>query len=144
MACYNTPQRERVHKRHHSVDWKTVFDFIKKEWPTRPTNRPVDIGSMVTISISTSSRSSVLLLSVGPHVFAHSTFSNNELHPWLISQYVEENEALARHITEEWQKMAVPNGKRQWVDTIAKHIVYDFTNVTNEKSPPPPDETIDM
>lgn len=137
MARCNPSQREIVYERHYRVDRKTVRDFIEKEWPPRPIYRRVDIGSMVTISISTSLRSSVLLLSVGLHVFALSTTSKNELHPWIITQDVEHNEALARHITEEWQKMAVPNGKRQWVDTIAKHIVYDFTNVTNEKSTPP-------
>lgn len=108
-----------------------MYDFIKEEWPTARTNEPVNMGSFVTLAVSTSLRSSVLLLSVGLNsMFTRNTFSKNVLHPWLLYQDTEQNEALARHITKKWQEMVVPNGQRQRVNTIAKHIVYDFTDDT--------------
>lgn len=134
-----TPEQKRkelkteqkwVKDRHYEVDWKRVSDFIKENWPTGQTSGKIDNDSIVTSSISTSSDSSVLVLSVGLHKFAYSTCSMNELRPWLISQVFEVNGPLARHITETWQEMAVPNGQRERVDTIAKHIVYDLTDAT--------------
>ena len=125
-----TQEQEWVRNRHYE-DWERMDAFIEKEWPTVRTNVPLDMGSMVTLAISTSLRSSVLLLAVGvDSKFTHNTFSKNELHPWIITQDAKENRALARHITEEWQKMVVPNlnGLRQRVDTIAKHMVFDFTD----------------
>lgn len=123
-------ERKWVMNRHYDVDWKRVDDFIKANWPTGQTSDKIDNDSLVTSTISTSPDSSVLLLSVGLHEFAYNTCSmdddDRELHPWLISQLFEENEPLARYITETWQEMAVPNGQRERVDTIAKHIVYDL------------------
>lgn len=134
-----TPEQKRkelkteqkwVKDRHYEVDWKRVSDFIKENWPTGQTSDKIDNDSFVTSSISTSSDSSVLVLSVGIHKFAYSTCSMNELRPWLISQVFGVNGPLARHITETWQEMAVPNGQRERVDKIAKHIVYDLTDGT--------------
>ena len=124
-------ERERVRKRHTGADWDRVTDFIEREWPTGEPSGPLNNDIIVTSTFSTSSDSSVLMLSLGSHDLAYNSFSNNELSPWLITQHrAEENEALARHITETWQGMAVPNGQRQRVDTIAKHIVYDLTDDT--------------
>lgn len=126
-------EQKWVKNRHYDVDWKRVDDFIKEKWPTGQASDKIDNDSLVTSTISTSSDSSVLVLSVGFHKFAYNTCSMNKLRPWLISQLFEENGPLARHITETWQEMAVPNGQRERVDTIAKHIVYDLTD---HKMPP--------
>lgn len=128
-----TQEQEWVYKRHNQ-DMKRMYAFIKEEWPTARTDEPVNMGSFVVAAMSTSLRSSVLLLSVGlKSMFTRNTYSHNGSHPWLIYQDGVQNEALGRYITEEWEKMVVPNGQRQRVNTIAKHIVYDFTD---DKNPP--------
>ena len=128
------PTREQIWVRNrHIEDLKRMDAFIERGWPTDTTSEPVDMGSMVTLAMSTSSRSSVLLLAVGvDSKFTHNTLSlskdNRLIHPWLIEQDAKENRALATYITEEWKKMVVPNGQRQQVDTIAKYIVYNFSD----------------
>ena len=127
-----TPEQERVRERHNGA-WKRVDHFLKSKWPTGELDGKLKNDNVVTSAISTSSDSSVLILSVGFHNFVYNSFSNNEFRPWLLNQHSsKENEALAKHITETWQKMAVPNDQTQRVNTIAKHIVYDLTDETTD------------
>ena len=130
-----TPQRELVYKRHNE-DCKRMDAFIKEQWPTAKTDVPVDDrDSYVTLQMSTSLHSSVLLLAVGlDSLFTRNTLSKIELHPWLFYGHATwGNGALIRHITAEWQRMVVPNDQRRRVDTIAKHIIYDFSD--DKKAP---------
>ena len=109
----------------HMDDCDRARAFITQIWPTQTPNAPVNIGSMVCCAVSTTLRSSVLLLSVGlDSVFTRNTYSHNEQNPWLIFVEVKENRALAKHITQKWQQMPVPNAQRVRVDQIAKHVVY--------------------
>lgn len=100
---------------------------MQQNWPQELRNVPVDMSALVAYAISTTLRSSVVLFSVGiKSVFTRDTYSANASNPWLIYQNCEENKDLANFITEIWTAMHVP--KRERVDTIAKHIVYELKN----------------
>lgn len=124
-------ERERVTKRHFGDDWNRVSDFLS-EWLRIPTGQPggeqpkLKNDFVVTSTLSTSLYSSVLLLSLGDCTYRN---IENDLRPWLVNQHsVQVNEALARHITKTWLKMAVPKDQREQVGTIKKHMVYDLTD----------------
>ena len=82
---------------------------------------------MVVWAVSTTLRSSILLLSVGiDSVFTGNTYSRNPRNPWLIVSHCVENRLLADYITQRWQEMQVPENQKERVNQIAKHIVYEW------------------
>ena len=126
-----TPQKWVL--KEHGYDCRRATDFITESWPTEASNAPMHMGSFVAYTVSTTLRSSVLLLSVGlDSVFTRNTYSRNEQNPWLLFAHAEENRALAEHITKKWQEMQVPNGQRGRVDQIAKHVVYTYNRETRQ------------
>lgn len=115
-----------VSNRHWNVDWKRVDEFLRK-WPTGEPSGKLKNDITVTSTISTSLDSSVLLLTLGDYTYRN---TEDDPRPWLVTHHdAKENKALASHITERWEEMAVPNVQKALVDTITKHIVYDLTNV---------------
>lgn len=129
-----TPEQAQVLEI-HKEDNIRVPDYIARRWRQPPRAGNLDMNSLVTWAVSTSLRSTVVLFAIGSHsVFTRNTYSRNEHNPWLIFQHPVENRALAQrlaqHITEKWQEMQVPNGQRDRVDQIAKHVVYEYDRQT--------------
>lgn len=123
-----TKEQGEVNRR-HSQDIDNVRTFIQQNFPQELRYEPVDNSSSVAYAISTTLCSSVLVFSVGVQsVFTRNTYSENPLNPWLVHEDFKENRVLANFITEKWTAMHVPNGQRERVDTIAKHIVYELKN----------------
>ena len=127
IVTMQTEEQRTVFDKHHK-DIGRANDFIRSRWPRQPPSaEKLDMKSFVAWAVSTTQNSTVLLFAIGlDSVFTHNTYSRNPRNPWLIYQFAEENEALAKHIAETWQGMQVPNGQRGRVDQIAKHVIYEY------------------
>lgn len=129
-----TPEQAQVWEIHNQDNIR-VPNYITRRWGQPPPAGNLDINSLVTCAVSTSLRSTVILFAIGSHsAVTRNTFSRNGHNPWLIFQHPVENRALAQrlgqHITDKWQEMQVPNGQRDRVDQIAKHVVYEYDRET--------------
>lgn len=106
-----------------SKDKTSAEGFIKK-WPLEPSDDPIDENSCITYAVLTTLESSLLLIAKG----VQTMFTRNASSPgnrWRIFQHAQENQALARHVQEKWEKMVIPpNGNRKEVDKIAAHVLY--------------------
>lgn len=109
-------------------DKQSAASFIAKKWPVdkRPRSAQIDMNSYITYAVSTTLESSLLLIAKGSEtMFTRNTCSVDPGNPWLIFQHAQENQALARHVQEKWEKLTIhPNGNREEVDKIAAHVLY--------------------
>ena len=120
---------QKVLRQHHA-NQASARDFID-QWQVPATNdNPIDMNSMITYAVSTTSGSSLLLIAKGiGSVFTRDTYSADPENPWLIFQHGEENQTLAQHVQERWDNMAVhQNGNRVEVNKIAAHVLYQRQN----------------
>lgn len=115
----------------HRQDQESADRFIQERWPVPEVRASkVDMDSIITYAVSTTSGSSLLLIAKGSRsMFTRNSYSKDSKNPWLISQNFNENQGLAQHVQEEWGKMAVhSNGSRAEVDKIAAHVLYQKQN----------------
>ncbi len=114
------PQQTAL-RNQHSEDKQSARWFINQNWQA-PDNRhvPFDMNSTITYAVCTTLNSSVVLIAKGfESMFTH----NGCFAGALIHQQAEENEALAQHIQESWENMAI-RGNRDEVNKIAAHVLY--------------------
>lgn len=130
MSKSPSPLQKTVLER-HMQDQDSADSFIQQQWPVPKVRvSKVDMDSIITYAVSTTSGSSLLLIAKGSRsMFTRNSYSEDSKNPWLISQNVNENQGLAQHVQKEWDKMAVhPNGSRAEVDKIAAHVLYQKEN----------------
>ncbi|XP_028402260.1 uncharacterized protein LOC114525235 [Dendronephthya gigantea] len=120
----------------HNKDMGRLKDFIKKEWPVPPrtSGSTIKLENFCCPFVSTTLNSTVFIISIGLNsAFTRNTYSADRDDPWAISmQNPDENPELAKFISEQWEKMKL-QGSCEGIDLIAKHIVYDASDVN---SPP--------
>ena len=107
-------------------DYASAESFIDENWPVQSSGK-VKSDSMVSYTVSTTLKSSVLLVAVGSNsAITINTFSKDRNNPWLIRANMVLNPNLANDVREKWANMQVPEGKREEVDQIIPHVVYSI------------------
>ena len=110
----------------HFENQASAKSFIDENWPVQSSGK-VKSDSMVSYTVSTTLKLSVLLVAVGSNsAITINTFAKDRDNPWLISGNTVLNPNLANDVREKWANMQVPEGKRLEVNQITPHVVYSI------------------